>query len=141
VAAPPAQPSFDAGPPRGPTPPPSGPGQRRFNFLIVGLTILLAVLLVGGLVLYNRQRSKPPAADRAKAEVERAYLQYDAASDRAVKTLDVSFLAPLVSQARLQKEQALIQQVVQSGNKFQVTSDHDMQTVVYSGGSLASIDE
>src|SRR4030088_109477 len=63
VAAPPAEPKFEAGPPSLPSPTP-GPAQRRFNFLIVGLTILLAAGLVGGLLIYDRNGNKQPISNQ-----------------------------------------------------------------------------
>src|SRR3984893_15856194 len=69
VAAAPAEPRFDAGPPSSP-PPAHAPGQRRFNFLIVGLTILLAAGLVGGLLIFTGVHRKsvtvPPNGDELK---------------------------------------------------------------------------
>src|SRR2546427_4865210 len=69
MAAPPAEPKFDAGPPSLPPPTPA-PGQRRFNFLIVGLTILLAAGLVEGLLMFSGSHSKratvPPSEDPVK---------------------------------------------------------------------------
>src|SRR2546421_10674546 len=65
VAAPPAEPKFEAGPP---SLPPAGPApvQRPFDFLLVGLTILLAAGPVGGLVIFYRRRPKRcPASGRA----------------------------------------------------------------------------
>src|SRR5437016_2246695 len=73
VAAPPAEPKFEAGPPSLPPPTPA-PAQRRFNFLIVGLTILLAAGLVGGLVLYNQGGSRKATPSAADADVKQAYL-------------------------------------------------------------------
>src|SRR5438132_9319871 len=57
VAAPPAQPKFEAGPPSFPPPTPAR-AQRRFNVLIVGLTVLLAAGLVGGLFVFSGSRPK-----------------------------------------------------------------------------------
>src|SRR6266550_6819910 len=69
VAAPPAEPKFEAGPP---SLPPAGPApaQRPFNFLIVGLTILLAAGLVGGLLIFSAGRRKPPVAPPAADEAK-----------------------------------------------------------------------
>src|SRR6202035_2052022 len=77
ATATPAEPMFDAGPP---SPPPAHPpGQRRFNLLIVGLTIILAAALVGGLVVYDHQRPKRTGASSASDEVRRSYLDFAAA--------------------------------------------------------------
>src|SRR5436853_7439574 len=65
VAAPPAEPKFDAGPPSFPPPTPA-PTQRRFNFLIVGLTILLAAGLVGGLLILSGNRPKRAAVPQSQ---------------------------------------------------------------------------
>src|SRR5712692_8965236 len=67
VAAPQAQPSFGGGPPPM-LPPPQAHGWRRFSFLVVGLTILLAALLVGSLVIYKHHGTKV-AGPQADGEV------------------------------------------------------------------------
>ena len=140
MAAPPAQPSFDAGPPRGPTPPPSGPGQRRFNFLIVGLTILLAVLLVGGLVLYNHRahRSQVPSVTD---DVMRAYLAYSEAGAQEVRELVLTPVRPFLTDAGAKQEATLLQKISQTGFRYEVTADHKPQVVVYTSGDLASVDD
>src|SRR5947207_8671027 len=68
VGAPPAGPKFEAGPPSLPPPTPA-PAQRRFNFLIVGLTILLATALVAGLVVYDHHHAQRSSARSASDEV------------------------------------------------------------------------
>jgi hypothetical protein len=140
VAAPPAEPKFEAGPPSLPPPTPA-PAQRRFNFLIVGLTVLLATGLVGGLVLYDRKGSKHPIRDQTAKNVQSAYLDYYAAEGQVLKTLDIGPVKPFVTDAALKQEQTVLDQVVQSRYKFQVTAEHDIQVVVYLGGSLASVDD
>ena len=145
MAAPPAQPSFDAGPPRGPTPPPSGPGQRRFNFLIVGLTILLAVLLVGGLVLYNhrghRSQGHRSQVHSVTDDVMRAYLAYSEAGAQEVHELELAPVRPFLTDAGAKQETTILQNIIQTGFRYQFTADHNPQVVVYSRGDLASVDD
>src|SRR5437660_12548329 len=68
VAATPAEPRFDAGPPSSP-PPAHAPGQRRLNFLIVGLTILLSAGLVGTLLFFSGGHPKYATAPPSEARV------------------------------------------------------------------------
>src|SRR2546426_12611972 len=96
VAAPPAEPKFESGPPSLPPPTPA-PAQRRFNFLIVGLTILLAAGLVGGLVLYNQGGSRKVATSAAGAGVKQAYLNFFSATTSALRSLSVTPLQGLVT--------------------------------------------
>lgn len=138
ATATPAEPRFDAGPP---SPPPAHPpGQRRFNFLIVGLTILLAAGLVGGLLLYNRHGPKPAAANQTKAAVQQAFLAYYSALEEAYKQLDVGPLLGFVTSAGLKQEQGHMAAAVASGARYRFTADHDLQVAVYSG-DLASVDD
>src|SRR6266851_5428031 len=102
VAAPQAQPSFGGGPP--PLLPPTH-GQRRFNFLIVGVTILLAAGLVAGLVLSNGHRSKPSPVDSTKSAVHQAFLAYYSAVEQSYKQLDLTPLHPFVTTDGLKQEQ------------------------------------
>jgi hypothetical protein len=140
VAAPPAEPKFEAGPPSLPPPTP-GPTQRRFNFLIVGLTILLAAGLVGGLVLYNKGSSSKVVTSAADAGVKQAYLNFFSATTSALRSLSVTPLQGLTTSAGLRQQQDGIKQAAKAGHPFQVTADHDLQVVVYSGGNLASVDD
>ena len=139
ATATPAEPRFDAGPP---SPPPAHPpGQRRFNFLIVGLTILLAAALVGGLLLYNHYGSSKAVSPPPDAGVKQAYLNFFAATTSALRSLSVTPLQGLVTSAGLKQQQDGIDQAARAGHPFQVTADHDLQVVVYSGGNLASVDD
>jgi hypothetical protein len=140
VASAPAEPRFDAGPPSSP-PPARGPSQRRFNFLIVGLTILLAAALVAGLVLYNHYGSNKAVSPPPDSDVKQAYLNFFSATTSALRSLNVSPLEGLVTAAGLKQQQDGIEQAAKAGHPFQVTGDHDLQIVVYSGGNLASIDD
>src|SRR5437016_13634454 len=88
VAAPPAEPKHEAGPPSLPPPTPA-PAQRRFNFLIIGLTILLAAGLGGGLVLYDHQSNPRHSSTQPTKEVKQAYLNFTTASAAAYRQLDV----------------------------------------------------
>jgi hypothetical protein len=138
ATATPAEPTFDAGPP---SPPPAHPpGQRRFNFLVVGLTILLAAALVGGLLLYNRHGPKPAAANQTKVAVQQAFLTYYSALEEAYKQLDVGPLLGFVTSAGLKQEQVHMAAAVASGSRYRFTADHDLQVAVYSG-DLASVDD
>src|SRR3984893_2948505 len=89
VAAAPAEPRFDAGPPSSP-PPAHAPGQRRFKFLIVGLTILLPAALVGGLVLYKPYHSSKALAPPPDADVKQVYLNFFSATTSALRSLNVT---------------------------------------------------
>src|SRR5437016_14550760 len=89
VAATPAEPRFGAGPPSSP-PPAHAPGQRRFNFLIVGLTILLSAALVGGLVVYNYYGSSKAVTPSPDAGVKQAYLKFFSATTNALRSLNVA---------------------------------------------------
>jgi hypothetical protein len=140
VAAPPAEPKFEVGPPSLP-PPTRAPGQRRFNFLIIGLTVLLAAGLVAGLVVYNHNRAKRSSASSASDEVRRAYLQFSLASADAYKQLDVAPVEGLVTDAGLKQQRDLIVSVAQSGHRYQIRTEHNMQIVVFTGETIASIDD
>ncbi|HEX9315171.1 MAG TPA: hypothetical protein VGA71_07175, partial [Actinomycetota bacterium] len=124
MAAPPAEPKFEAGPPSLPPPTPA-PAQRRFNFLIVGLTILLASGLVGGLVLYNQGGSRKAAPSAADADVKQAYLNFFAATTNALRSLSMTPLQGLVTSAGLRQQQDGIEQAAKIGHPFLVTADHD----------------
>jgi hypothetical protein len=138
ATATPAEPMFDAGPP---SPPPAHPpGQRRFNFLIVGLTILLAAGLVGGLVVYNRNVRKPTAANQTTTAVQKAFLTYYSALEEAYRQLDLAPLRGLVTSAGLKQEQGHMAVAVGSGSRYRFTADHNLQVAVYSG-DLASVDD
>jgi len=138
VAAPQAQPSFGGGPP--PLLPPTH-GQRRFNFLIVGVTILLAAGLVAGLVLSNGHRSKPSPVDSTKSAVHQAFLAYYSAVEQSYKQLDLTPLHPFVTTDGLKQEQGHMDAAVKSGARYQFTADHDLQVAVYSDHQHASIDD
>jgi hypothetical protein len=140
ATATPAEPRFDAGPPSSP-PPAHAPGQRRFNFLIVGLTILLAAALVAGLVVYNHYGSSKAVTPSADAGVKQAYLEFFSATTSALRSLNVTPLQDFVTSAGLKQQQDGIAQAAKAGHPFQVTADHDLQVVVYSGGDLASVDD
>src|SRR2546426_940591 len=140
VAAPPAEPKYEAGPPSLPPPTPA-PAQRRFNFLIVGLTILLAAALVAGLVVYDHHHAKRSSASSASDEVRRAYLEFTLASAEAYKQLDVAPVQGLVTGAGFKQQRDLIASVAQTGHRYQIRTDHDIQIVVFMGGDLASVDD
>jgi hypothetical protein len=140
VAAAPAEPRFDAGPPSSP-PPAHAPGQRRFNFLIVGLTILLAAGLIVGLVLYDHYGSSKVVTPQPDAGVKQAYLNFFSATTSALRSLNVTPLHGLVTSAGLKQQQDGIEQAAKAGHPFQVTADHDLQVVIYADGNLASVDD
>jgi hypothetical protein len=142
VAAPPAEPRFDAAPPS-PPPPGSASAQRRFNFLIVGLTVLLAAALVGGLLIFNRSHRKSAvgqAADPLK-QVTDQYLAYSAAMSEELDQLTLAPVAPFLSEAGRTQEQAVLQGVVSTGYRYRVTTKHEQRVVVYAGQRLASVDD
>jgi hypothetical protein len=122
-------------------PPTSAPAQRRFNFLIVGLTILLAAGLVGALTFIRNERGEPPAKDPAKTQVRNAYLSFYSSLSQAYKQLDMAPVQALLTPAGAQQQQAIILQAQQSGFRYDVSADHDAQPVVYVGGELASVDD
>src|SRR5438270_1281003 len=138
VAAPPAEPKHEAGPPMLPPPTPA-PAQRRFNFLIVGLTILLAAGLVGALTFIRNERAEPPAKDPAKTQVRNAYLSFYSSLRQAYKELDMAPVQALLTPVGAQQQQAIISQAQQSGFRYDVSADHDAQPFVYAGGELASV--
>jgi hypothetical protein len=140
VAAPAAEPKFEAGPPSLPPTNPA-PAQRRFNFLIVGLTVLLATGLVAGLVVYDHNRAKRSSASSESDEVRQAYLEFTLASAEAYKQLDVAPVEGLVTGAGLKQQRDLIASVAQTGHRYQIRTEHDMQIVVFMGDVLASVDD
>jgi len=142
VAAPPAEPKFDAGPPS--FPPPTAPGQRRFNLLIIGLTILLAAGLVGGLLILDSGRRKPPVASPAADEVKQvtgAYLAYFAALGDELNELTLNAVRPFLTDTGAQQELKILGNISLAGHRYQFRAEHDPQVVVYTGGDLASIDD
>ncbi len=142
MAAPPAEPKFDAGPPS--FPPPTAPGQRRFNLLIIGLTILLAAGLVGGLLILDSGRRKPPVASPAADEVKQvtgAYLAYFAALGDELNELTLNAVRPFLTDTGAQQELKILGNISLAGHRYQFRAEHDPQVVVYTGGDLASIDD
>jgi hypothetical protein len=127
----------------GPPPPPpwKEPSQRRFDFMMIGLTIVLAAGLVGGLMLYSHVRDKRAAAAQTRGDVRQAYLGYYSALIKAAKELSVAALEPWTTPEDLKNEDSTIQLAIQSGHRYQVSADHDLQVMVYSGGDLASVDD
>src|SRR5436190_19653565 len=120
VAAPPAETKFEAGPPSLPPPTPA-PAQRRFNFLIVGLTILLAAGLVGALTFMSKERRESPANEPAKTQVRNAYLSFYSSLSQAYKQLDMAPVQALLTPAGAQQQQAIISQAQQSGFRYNVS--------------------
>jgi hypothetical protein len=120
------------------------PAQRRFNFLIVGLTILLAAGLVGALLILNAGRRKPavapPAADEVK-QVTGAYLAYFAALGQEVNELTLNAVRPFLTDAGAQQELKILGNISLAGHRYQFRAEHDPQVVVYASGDLASIDD
>src|SRR2546421_2040915 len=113
VAARPAEPKFEAGPP---SLPPAGPApaQRRFNFLIVGLTILLASGLVGGLLIFSRSRPKRAAVASSEDPVKQvtgAYLAYSAAGVQELDQLALAPVQPYLTDTGVRQEQAILQNI------------------------------
>jgi hypothetical protein len=97
--------------------------------------------IVGGLVLYRDGSEKEQKSRAAQVDVERAYLSFFSATTSALRSLSVTPLEGLVTQAGMKQQQDGIQQAAKAGHPFQVTADHDLQVVVYSGGDLASVDD
>lgn len=142
VAAPSAEPKFEAGPPSFP-PPTRAPTQRRFNLLIIGLTILLAAGLLGGLLILDSGRRKPPvapAADEVK-QVTAAYLAYFAALGDELNELTLNAVRPFLTDTGAQQELKILGNVSLTGHRYQFRAEHDPQAVVYGGGDLASVDD
>jgi hypothetical protein len=143
VAAAPAEPRFDAGPPSAPLPA-HAPGQRRFNFLIVGLTILLAAGLVGGLLIFNRSHANHAPASRTTDEARNVadrYLAYSAAAAREIDQLQMAPVQPFLTDAGAKQEQQILHNVALTGYRYRLTAEHSPKAVVYSNGDLASIDD
>ena len=144
-------------------PPPGGferdPEQLRFDLKVIGLMLVLAALLVGGVFVYlhfhdqavARERARADAAARAAAaqaaeaqkvaDVKQAYLDYDAALGRMEQQVSLTPLQPYITAADLQQEQRAFQQIQTSGQHYLLDSQHDLQVVVYAGGQLASVDD
>ena len=139
MTATPAEPRFDGDPPS--SSPAHASGRRRFNFLIVGLAILLAAALVAGLIVYNHYGSSKTVTPPPDAGVKQAYLNFYSATTSALRSLSVAPVQGLVTSAGLKQQQDGIAQAAQAGHPFQVTAHHDLQVVVYSGGDLASVDD
>jgi hypothetical protein len=68
-------------------------------------------------------------------------LDFSAASAEAYKLLDVARVEGLVTAAGLKQERDLIGSVAQTGHRYQVRAEHDMQVAVFNGGDLASVDD
>jgi hypothetical protein len=109
--------------------------------MMIGLTVVLAAGLVGGLMLYSHVRDKHAAEAQAREDVKQAYLGYYSALIKAAKDLSVAPMEPWTTPAGLKQEDGFIQLAIQSGHRYQVSANHDLQVVVYSGGDLASVDD
>jgi hypothetical protein len=130
------------------TPPVKDPAQRRFDRLIVGLTLLLVAALITGLVTYSHFHDRAAAKARVRAEaaqqmadVKRAYLDYYAALAQTDAQLDLTPVQQFVTTAGLKEEQQTFQEILGTGYRYRLTAEHDPQVVVYSGDTLASVDD
>ena len=141
-------------------PPPPDLEQRRFDLKMIGLMLVLAAVLVGGLFVYlhfhdravARARARADAAaqaaaaqaeaDQKVADVKEAYLDYSAALTRMEQQVSLTPLEPYLTAAGLQDEQSEFQEIQNSGYHYLLEfSSHDIQAVVYAGGQLASVDD
>ena len=132
------------GGPPGPLPPAPtvpDPGQRRFNFLVIGLMLVLVCALIAGLVVYNHQQAVREAATESESEVLKAFFGYYAGFQAAYKALDPSFLRDYVTPDQLALEEGGINHARTLGYRFSETASHDTRVVVYSNGNLASVDD
>lgn len=142
VVVPPAQPGFDAAPPQAPAAPPTTKAaRRRFGFLIAGLVILVIVALVAALVVSRSDRVKPNPAPNAIADVRQTFLNYYAAIELESKQLDSGPVRPFLTDAGAKQDQAILADVLKTGHRYHLTTDHDLQIVVYAGQALASVDD
>ena len=134
------------------------PEQRRFDLKMIGLVLVLAAVLVGGLFVYlhfhdravARARARADVAARAAAaqaeaadkvaEVKQAYLDYDAAFNRMAQQVSLAPLQPYLTSAGLQQEQSELPQAQRNGPHLD-EAQHDIQVVVYASGQLASVDD
>jgi hypothetical protein len=130
------------------TPPAKDPAQRRFDRLIVGLTLVLVAALIAGLVGYTHVHDQAAAKARLRreaaqrvADVKQAYLDYYAALGSAYTQLSLTPLQPFETTAGLQQENHTMESFRQTGYHYSLTADHDLQVVIYSGGDLASVDD
>jgi hypothetical protein len=130
------------------TPPAKDRAQRRFDRLIVGLTLLLVAALIAGLVGYThvhdraaaRARLRRDAAQRV-ADVKQAYLDYYAALGQTDAQLNIAPVQQFVTTGGLKEEQQTLQEVLATGYRYRLSADHDPRVVVYSGDALASVDD
>ena len=135
AVAPPAQLGFDAAPPA------ARSRRSRVTFLITGLVFLLVITLLAVLLVSKSDKPKPAAATNAVEDVRQAFLNYYAAVVLEARQLDLAPVRPFLTNAGANQEQAILAQLVKTGNRFQITADHDLQIVVYSQGDLASVDD
>ena len=124
-----------------PGPPTRDPAQRRFDRLMVGVMLLLIAALVGGLLLFTHFHNRPPAATRARADVEKAYLAWWGAVKAANLQLDTTSLKPHMTAKGLQIEDKIIGSLKQQRTPVRVAVDHNYQIVVYGGETAASVDD
>lgn len=130
-------------------PPPGGPagpdpGQRRFDRIFAGVAALVVLALIGGLVIYFNTQSHPKPAvvtSDPKKDVEQAYLAYSAALNESLLKLDVGPVAPYLTSNQLKYEQQVIAYDAQQKAQYSAIDEHDLRTVVYSGGVTASVDD
>lgn len=130
------------------TPPVKDPTQRRFDRLIVGLTLLLVAALIAGLVAYTHVHDEAAAKARLRrevaqrvADVKQAYLDYYAALGQTDAQLNIAPVQQFVTAAGLKEEQQTFQEVLATGYRYRLSADHDPRVVVYSGNALASVDD
>lgn len=133
--------------PEGPSMPPpasNGPGQRRFDRMFALITGLVVLAIIAGMVVYFGTRGNPkptpPPANPTK-EVESAYLAFSAAQDMALLRYDIGLVASYLTPSGLQAEQEVLAYNSQQKARYQTSEDHDLQTVIYSGGVTASVDD
>jgi hypothetical protein len=136
-----ALPGGPDGPPAWAPPPGPSQDQRRFNFFILGLMLVLVAALAGGLIVYTHIHEEHQAAAQTKADVLHSYLDYYSALEQAYRELNPAPLKPFVTGAGLQQELPVLNQSIQSGSATQVVAVHHPQVVVYRGDQLASVDD
>src|SRR6266540_5709628 len=109
------------------------PAQRRFDRRMVGLTLVLVVALIAGLVAYTKLRSHPVGAPKpdARAEVEKAYNDWWAARATSFLALDSTAVKPYMTAAGLAQEEKLIADQRGPNHPLRLSAQHNLQTVVY----------
>lgn len=103
--------------------------------------VILACLLAGCSSPAGPRPGGDPGAGDARPAVEQAYLAWWRARQSAYLALDPAPLSRLASASAIQPDEARMAALRADGHVLRLAADHHLQTVVYPGGTQASVDD